>query len=97
VAPKTSATVWLQGEALCLHWRDCVRVPEDRRTFEHNINTFKGCSGALIFLLNKNQPEDLATKTAQGGSLFGAAIGVHVGAPSEEIEGSNVNIGFALP
>ena len=80
----------------CVYTGEIIRVSEDGGTFEHNINTFKGCSGAIIFLLDKNQPEDLATKCAQDGSLFAAAIGVHVGAPPEDIEGAEVNIGFTL-
>ncbi len=80
----------------CVYTGEILRVSEDSKTFEHNINTFKGCSGAIIFLLDKNQPGDLATEAAQDGSLFGAAIGVHVGAPPDIITGANVNIGFAL-
>jgi len=81
----------------CIYTGEIVRVSDDGRTFEHNINTFKGCSGAIVFLLDKNQPDDIAMHTAVGQRLFGAAIGVHVGAPTDEITGSNVNIGFKLP
>ena len=80
----------------CVYTGEILRVSEDGKTFEHNINTFKDCSGAIIFLLDKNQPVNLATEATQDGSLFGAAIGVHVGAPPDIITGANVNIGFAL-
>jgi hypothetical protein len=81
----------------CIYTGKIVRVSLDCKTFEHNNNTFKGCAGAVIFLLDKNQPDVLATRTTLGQSLCGAAIGIHVGAPADKIAGSNVNIGFVLP
>ena len=41
-------------------------VGEDH--FEHNINCFQGCSGAIVFLLE--------------GDHAGKAVGVHVGSPA---------------
>jgi hypothetical protein len=51
-----------------------VSFSDNGTVLEHNINTFAGCSGAIVFLLDKNQ-----------GSLgveerdYGKAIAVHVG------------------
>ena len=43
--------------------------------FEHNINTFPGCSGAVIFLLDKHQdPANGVTEED-----YGKAIAIHVG------------------
>ena len=48
------------------------RLSENGKTFEHDINTFRGCSGAIIFLLDV-QSDD----TDQ--DYYGMAVGVHVG------------------
>jgi hypothetical protein len=40
--------------------------------FSHSINTYEGCSGAIIFLLDKEQPPE-SVQAAD----FGKAIGVH--------------------
>ena len=60
------------------------------RTFEHSINTYRGCSGAIIFLLDKGQPnEDVA-------SHQGKAIGVHVGGKPVTATPQRANLGFLL-
>lgn len=41
---------------------------------EHNINTFTGCAGAIIFLLDKDQPSSVTSHDC------GKAIAVHAGA-----------------
>ena len=41
--------------------------------FEHNINTFPGLSGAIVFLLDQEQPEYVSRED------YKKAIGVHVG------------------
>jgi hypothetical protein len=51
----------------CVYTGQIIRVSDDGKTFEHNINTFKGCAGAIVFLLDRNQPDALATETALGG------------------------------
>jgi hypothetical protein len=77
---------------------EIVHVSEqDGKSFVHNINSFKGCSGAIIFLLDQNQPDSIAQETSPGGSLYGAAIAVHVGSPANDLRNSNVNVGFVLP
>ena len=49
-------------------------ISPDGRAFEHDINTFRGCSGAIVFLLDQGQidngviPDD-----------YGKAIAVHAG------------------
>jgi len=40
------------------NWRDFIAVAASNgRVLEHSINTFRGCSGAIVFLLDKNQSE----------------------------------------
>jgi hypothetical protein len=41
---------------------------------EYDNNTFEGCSGAIVFLLEKHQPESVKE------SDYGCAIAVHAGA-----------------
>ena len=54
---------------------------------EHDINSFTGCSGAIIFLLDKDQPPSVLKKH------WGCAIAVHAGShPSIRTR----NIGFKL-
>lgn len=43
-----------------------------REVFRHNINTYQGCSGAVVFLLDTDQPAESVTKDD-----IGRAIGVH--------------------
>lgn len=54
---------------------------------EHDINAFTGCSGAIVFLLDLDQPSSVLRKH------WGSAIAVHVGShPSIRTR----NIGFKL-
>jgi hypothetical protein len=41
--------------------------------FEHNINTFPGCSGAIVFLVDRNQSALVQQRDLR------KAIGVHAG------------------
>lgn len=40
---------------------------------EYDINTFEGCSGAIVFLLDENQHESVAPED------YGKAIALHTG------------------
>ena len=63
---KKDSVCVLTGEITNLH-------NNSARTFEHSINTYRGCSGSIIFLLDNGQPtEDIASHQGKG-------IGVHVG------------------
>ena len=44
----------------------------NREVFGHSINTYEGCSGAIIFLLDKDQPPESVESHD-----YGKAIGVH--------------------
>jgi len=56
----------------------------------HNINTFQGCSGAVIVLLDLGQDAFGVDK-----SDYGKAIGIHAG--GEQLsDGSIVNFGFKI-
>lgn len=54
--------------------------------FEHDINTFLGCSGAIVFLLDMGQPAFVSSED------YKKAIGVHVGYKPE----LRTNIAFKL-
>lgn len=53
---------------------EITRVVDDEFSFEHNVNTFEGCSGAIVFLLDKNQDRESVLEQDEG-----KAIAVHVG------------------
>jgi hypothetical protein len=55
---------------------------------EYDINSFTGCSGAVVFLLDENQPEDSVQQCD-----WGAAVAIHAGAhPSQ----GDRNYGFMI-
>jgi hypothetical protein len=62
-------------------------VGEGSNHIEYDLNAFTGCSGAAVFLLDKNQPESVDP------SDFGKAIAVHSGAHPVALDR---NIGFLL-
>ena len=51
-----------------------THVSPNGNAFEHNINTFAGCSGAVVFLLNQDQDRNGVI-----GADHGKAIGIHAG------------------
>jgi hypothetical protein len=55
---------------------------------EYNNNTFEGYAGAIVFLLDKHQPENLFKE-----SDYGCAIAVHAGAHPYY----NRNLAFVFP
>lgn len=61
-------------------------IYEGGKVFRHNINTYPGCSGAVIFLLDKHQTESVSERD------MGCVIGVHAGGRSEE----RFNLGMAI-
>lgn len=58
---------------LCIYTGQVTEISANGRTFCHNINTFKGCSGAIIFLLDRNQSDDVAAE------FHGRAVGINAG------------------
>jgi len=67
-----------------------ANVSPGKEAFEHNINTFRGCSGAVIFLLDVDQ-EGLGVMESD----YGKAIGVHVGG-DQLGDGTIVNFAFKI-
>jgi hypothetical protein len=53
---------------------EITRVCEGGTCFEHNVNTFAGCSGAIVFLLDRDQEAFGVVEDD-----YGKAIAVHVG------------------
>eukprot|EP00978_Attheya_sp_CCMP212_P007936 scaffold18449_cov49-Attheya_sp.AAC.4 len=59
----------------CIYTGEATEVSSAKngQTFSHNINTFEGCSGAVVFLLDQNQEIEVEEE------LHDMAGGVHVG------------------
>lgn len=62
-------------------------------SFEHSVNTYRGCSGAIIFLLDRqSQRLEQANENRAG-----KAVGVHVGGkPLYVTDGNPANLGFRI-
>lgn len=67
----------------CIYTGEITAVHTQKLSFEHSINTFCGCSGAIIFLLDTDQVE-----SAEG--LGGKALAVHVGGHPNDNTRANV-------
>lgn len=64
--------------SVCIYTGQVTEVSANGKTFCHDINTFAGCSGAVVFLLDQ-QPENLGHDEDDIQELKGKAVGVHVG------------------
>lgn len=71
----------------CIYTGKVTEISANGKTFCHDINTFAGCSGAVVFLLDK-QPDDFVFNTDE---VRGKAVGIHVGG----LDATN-NIAFLL-
>lgn len=69
---------------------EITRVSDDFQWFEHNLNTHKGCSGAIVFLLDEGQNTELGVI----GDDHGKAIAVHGG--GDRFEGKAINVAFKI-
>ncbi|CAB9512893.1 expressed unknown protein [Seminavis robusta] len=87
--------------SVSIYTGEITGISTDGEVFRHDINTFRGCSGAIVFLLDKNQDGLVEDQ------YFGKAIGVHAGAHKtktttdntrarSESSKANFNIAFAL-
>lgn len=57
----------------CIYTGSVTEISANGKTFGHDINAFEGCSGAVVFLLDQNQPDDVDE------GLYGLAVGIHSG------------------
>jgi hypothetical protein len=76
--------VYGNKDQTCMYTGQVKEFSSDRKTFCHSINTFAGCSGAVVFLLDRNQPQDVR-------DFQGMAVGIHVGGLDDDN-----NIAFLL-
>ena len=67
-----------------------TRVSPDGTWFKHNMNSFRGCSGAIVFLLDKNQTDNGVVNQD-----FGKAVAVHVGGKYIG-DGERSNLAFSI-
>jgi hypothetical protein len=80
-----------EKDSVCVFTGEITKLHNNMvRSFEHSINTYRGCSGAIIFLLDKGQP------TAEIARHKGKAIGVHAGGKPLDARPPPANIGFFL-
>jgi hypothetical protein len=86
-APPDTDLVQVYGQKfqVCIYTGQVTEISANGQTFCHDINTFEGCSGAIIFLLDQNQPDDVAAE------FHGMAVGINVGGLDKE-----TNIGFLI-
>jgi hypothetical protein len=86
-APSNVVLEDFYGQKLqaCIYTGEVTEISAKAQTFCHNINTFEGCSGAVVFLLDRNQQVELED------TFHGMAVGVHVGG----LDSTN-NIAFLL-
>jgi hypothetical protein len=69
---------------------EITRVSPDGTWFEHNINSFRGCSGAIVFLLDENQNDNGVVNQD-----YGKAVAVHVGGKYIG-DGERSNLAFSI-
>lgn len=74
-------------EQPCIYTGNVTEISGNGKTFCHDINTFAGCSGAVVFLLDVQLDHNLDVSSG----LYGKAVGVHVGGLD-----ANNNLGFLL-
>lgn len=86
-APLNTDLVQVYGQKfqVCIYTGEVTEISANGRTFCHNINTFEGCSGAIVFLLDRNQSDDVAAE------FHGMAVGINVGGLDEDS-----NLGFLI-
>lgn len=85
-APLNTDLLQVYGEKfqVCIYTGEVTEVSENGKTFCHDANTFRGCSGAIIFLLDQNQSVDAA-------EYRGKAVGINAGGLDV-----NSNLGFLI-
>lgn len=91
LSAETLRKLFGEKDSVCVFTGQITKLHNNSaRSFEHSINSFRGCSGAIIFLLDKGQPtEEIARHQ-------GKAVGVHVGGKPLTAPPPAANIGFFL-
>ena len=86
-APLNTDLVQIYGQKfqVCIYTGQVTEISANGWTFCHNCNAFKGCSGAVIFLLDRNQSDDVAAE------FHGGAVGINVGGLDVDS-----NLGFSI-
>ena len=70
----------LGGENVVMIYTGFITKGDDNHHIEYNVNTYKGCSGAIVIVMERGHPD------------FGKALAVHAGYKKE----LGNNIGFKL-
>jgi len=82
--------IYGQSGRVNIYTGQITNVSPDGSAFKHDINTFRGCSGAIIFLLDIDQ-EVFGVDSND----YGKAIAIHVG--GDELDGNIINVAFKIP
>ena len=95
ISPATTTVeelrlIFGQENSVNIYTGQIVNVSQDQQTLEHNINAYRGCSGAVIFLLDQNQ-----NGKGVSDSDYGKAIAIHAGG-DELSDGNIINFGFKI-
>ena len=82
--------VYGQKHQVGIYTGTVTEISDNGKTFCHSINSFAGCSGAVIFLLDEDQDQDIGEELPL--NLFeGVAVGIQVGGLDQ-----NNNIAFLI-
>ncbi|KAL3904866.1 MAG: hypothetical protein SGILL_009903 [Bacillariaceae sp.] len=91
ITEKALIAVFGESHCVVIYTGEIIGVTADGKAFEHNINTFQGCSGAVIFLLDIEQDGVGVIEND-----YGKAIAIHVGG-TKLSHGTVVNFAFKIP
>jgi hypothetical protein len=88
IAPEKILEIYGKKGEVNIYTGEIKRVVEDGLCFEHDINTFEGCSGSIVFLLDQ-QLDGVGVVEED----YGKAVALHVGG---DIVGEGVIRNFAF-
>lgn len=90
ITPQELREIYGEKDCVNIYTGQITYVSPSGQTFGHNINTFKGCSGAVIFLLDQGQDG-----CGVEASDYGKAIAIHGGGDRLQ-DGTIINFGFKI-
>ena len=90
ITPEKIIEVLGEKNEVNIYTGEIKRVTDDNQCFEHDINAFCGCSGAVVFLLDQ-QPKGVGVLQED----HGKAIAVHAGGDDVD-EGVVRNFAFKI-
>lgn len=89
LSPGELRLIFGQEDRTNVYTGQIMKIAPDKQVFEHNINSFGGCAGAVIFLLDLEQHEGVSEGD------YGKAIAIHVGG-QQLADGTIANFAFKI-